>query len=438
MRWRRCTPPFAASRPSPPHWRTTLPRRPPTPQRWSGRSCTTPGRRIGGRARCDRARAIDASIRTAPCRPVRWRTQSARAGRDDHHPARCVLLDEPTNHLDDEAMDLLEEFLSGLPGIVVAASHDRVFLDRIATEIIDLDPTAFGTDGRGGRRYGGGFTQYLGHKAATRGGGSRPTPPSRTEIAELRRRRPDRHLEHRPRPGTPGQRQVHLLVQGRQGGPRARPAGARRAAPIGHRGTHPGRRPPRPLAFAVGCPVLPPNSAGRRHRPDQGYARARPGERADARRPSGDKLLLTGANGSGKSSLLAVLAGRLRPTGGSVQVAAGRIGLLEQDVVFDDPDASALATFADAIGAGATYDDPDDAAAELLTGARPAPPARDRFPGWHAQRRATAPAGPGDPDRRSPRPGAARRTHQPHLADAGGRARGRARSRTRDGRRGES
>jgi macrolide transport system ATP-binding/permease protein len=83
---------------------------------------------------------------------------------------------------------------------------------------------------------------------------------------------------------------------------------------------------------------------------------------------SGDKLLLTGGNGSGKSSLLAVLAGRLRPTGGSVQVAAGRIGLLEQDVVFDDPSASALATFADAIEAAAGYDDPDDAAAEQLIG----------------------------------------------------------------------
>jgi macrolide transport system ATP-binding/permease protein len=81
---------------------------------------------------------------------------------------------------------------------------------------------------------------------------------------------------------------------------------------------------------------------------------------------AGDKLLLTGVNGSGKSSLLAVLAGRLRPTGGSVAVAAGRIGLLEQDVVFDDPNASALATFADAIGAAAGYDDPDDETAELL------------------------------------------------------------------------
>jgi macrolide transport system ATP-binding/permease protein len=67
---------------------------------------------------------------------------------------------------------------------------------------------------------------------------------------------------------------------------------------------------------------------------------------------SGMQLLLTGPNGSGKSSLLAVLAGRLRPGSGSVQVAAGRIGLLEQDVVFPDPEASALTTFTAALAAG--------------------------------------------------------------------------------------
>ena len=98
----------------------------------------------------------------------------------------CVLLDEPTNHLDDAAMDLLEDFLSGLPGIVVAASHDRVFLDRIATEIVDLDPTAFGTDGRGGRRYGGGFTQYRDTRRPRAGGGRLTYAAQQTEIAELR------------------------------------------------------------------------------------------------------------------------------------------------------------------------------------------------------------------------------------------------------------
>ncbi len=60
---------------------------------------------------------------------------------------------------------------------------------------------------------------------------------------------------------------------------------------------------------------------------------------------SGGRLLLTGGNGSGKSSLLQVLAGRLVPVAGSVRVAADRAGLLEQDVVFAEPALSARAVF---------------------------------------------------------------------------------------------
>ena len=80
----------------------------------------------------------------------------------------CVLLDEPTNHLDDDAMDLLEEFLLDLPGIVVAASHDRTFLDRVCTVIVDLDAGPLGTDGSGGRRFAGRFSDYLDQQAAAR------------------------------------------------------------------------------------------------------------------------------------------------------------------------------------------------------------------------------------------------------------------------------
>jgi ABC transport system ATP-binding/permease protein len=50
-----------------------------------------------------------------------------------------LLLDEPTNHLDIEAMTWLETFLADYPGTVVFVTHDRVFLQRVATRIVELD-----------------------------------------------------------------------------------------------------------------------------------------------------------------------------------------------------------------------------------------------------------------------------------------------------------
>ena len=50
-----------------------------------------------------------------------------------------LLLDEPTNHLDIDAIGWLETFLSDYPGTVVVVTHDRVFLQRFATRIVELD-----------------------------------------------------------------------------------------------------------------------------------------------------------------------------------------------------------------------------------------------------------------------------------------------------------
>lgn len=50
-----------------------------------------------------------------------------------------LLLDEPTNHLDIESIDWLEGFLLGYPGAVLFVTHDRMFLQRLASRIIELD-----------------------------------------------------------------------------------------------------------------------------------------------------------------------------------------------------------------------------------------------------------------------------------------------------------
>ncbi|VVD79887.1 ATP-binding cassette domain-containing protein [Pandoraea fibrosis] len=70
-----------------------------------------------------------------------------------------LLLDEPTNHLDFEAIRWLEELLIGFRGALLFITHDRSFLDRVATRIVELDR---------GRllSYPGNFTQYQERKAA--------------------------------------------------------------------------------------------------------------------------------------------------------------------------------------------------------------------------------------------------------------------------------
>jgi ABC transport system ATP-binding/permease protein len=64
-----------------------------------------------------------------------------------------LLLDEPTNHLDLDSIEWLEELLISFKGSVVIITHDRVFLDRVATRIVELDRGRL-------RSYPGNFTQY--------------------------------------------------------------------------------------------------------------------------------------------------------------------------------------------------------------------------------------------------------------------------------------
>jgi ATP-binding cassette subfamily F protein 3 len=64
-----------------------------------------------------------------------------------------LMLDEPTNHLDVPAILWLEEFLKSYPGAVLLVSHDRYFLDRVVSRIIEIE------DGQA-EEYNGGFTAY--------------------------------------------------------------------------------------------------------------------------------------------------------------------------------------------------------------------------------------------------------------------------------------
>ncbi len=74
-----------------------------------------------------------------------------------------VFLDEPTNDLDLDGLDRLESFVRGLRGGVVLVSHDREFLSRSVTRVLELD-LAQGSH----RIYGGGYDAYLEERAVVR------------------------------------------------------------------------------------------------------------------------------------------------------------------------------------------------------------------------------------------------------------------------------
>jgi ATP-binding cassette subfamily F protein 3 len=53
--------------------------------------------------------------------------------------ANVLILDEPTNHLDIPSREALESAIEDYPGTIITVSHDRYFLDRIATEILHFE-----------------------------------------------------------------------------------------------------------------------------------------------------------------------------------------------------------------------------------------------------------------------------------------------------------
>jgi ATPase subunit of ABC transporter with duplicated ATPase domains len=83
--------------------------------------------------------------------------QASRAGLASILVSRydLLLLDEPTNNLDLAGVDAITEFVLGLPAPVLVASHDRAFLDAVATSVLELDLAQ-----RAVNHYAGGWSEY--------------------------------------------------------------------------------------------------------------------------------------------------------------------------------------------------------------------------------------------------------------------------------------
>ncbi|TPQ21956.1 TlrC/CarA/OleB/SrmB family ABC-F type ribosomal protection protein [Streptomyces sporangiiformans] len=258
-----------------------------------------------------------------------------------------LLLDEPTNDLDDRAVRWLEEHLRAHRGTVVAVTHDRVFLERITTTVLEVD---------GGRvsRHGNGYAGYRAAKAAERRRRQQQYDEWRAELDRSRRlaeagvARLDGIPRKMPKAcfGHGGFR-----MRGRAHGAMSRIRNAKER--VERLTANPVTPPPDPLSFTAriataggaggmggtgGTGVAPAAELdgvvveGRLHVPE---LRLGPAER----------LLVTGPNGAGKSTLLRVLAGELRPDAGVV-VVPGRVGHLRQEETPWPPGLTVLEAFA--------------------------------------------------------------------------------------------
>ncbi len=259
----------------------------------------------------------------------------------------ALLLDEPTNHLDDQAAAFLEGQLTRWHGPVLFASHDRAFLDAVATGLLDLDPT------RAGRAaFGGNYSDYLVSKADERARWERQFADEQDELKALRFA-VDVTARTIAFSGPP--RDNDKLAAGFKGGTLERQISRRvknASGRLEELQANQVRKPPVILSFAgipTGSQALNDETGALLHLAD-----ARVGDRLEVgsfRVEPRSRILITGHNGAGKSTLLAALAGGLPLDSGSVTRRKGlRVGMLEQDARFADPSASPRRIFEELVG----------------------------------------------------------------------------------------
>jgi ATP-binding cassette subfamily F protein 3 len=220
-----------------------------------------------------------------------------------------LLLDEPTNHLDLRSTEWLEEFLRGYPGTVLAVSHDRVFLERLADHVLHLEEgTAYA--------YTGGYESFLEQREARR---------------ELQRKQFEAQQAHIAR--------TEAFIQKFIAGTRTKQAKSRRTllnrlervSDVGRDEKAMG------LRFASGG-----RSGGVVMRVDG--VQCAYGERVlfspfSAEVSRAERIAIVGPNGCGKSTLMRVLAGVAQPRRGSVTMGTGvRPAYYRQDFTHLDPE----------------------------------------------------------------------------------------------------
>ncbi len=224
-----------------------------------------------------------------------------------------LILDEPTNHLDPESIEWIAEFLENFSGTFLIVTHDRYFLDRTVTRMIELaDGKFFSHEGN--------YTDYL--------------------LAKAERQEADATVEHK--------RQMFLkkeLAWVRQGPRAQRSKQKNRFERYYDEAAQDGPA----IEEDIELVIPPPPQLGNRTVDVSGLGMELGGKKLFSdfsfTFENGKRVGVCGRNGLGKSSLLRIIIGQLQPTEGTVKtgqltkfnyVDQGRLQLNEENTVLDE------------------------------------------------------------------------------------------------------
>lgn len=214
----------------------------------------------------------------------------------------ALILDEPTNHLDLDAVSWLEQWLAEFRGGLVLVTHDRHVLDRVTTQVVELDRGRAYRHVARGEHEGSGYAAYLAGKAEREEHAAtaeqRRRNLARTELAWLRRGAPARTSKPKARVDAATNIVTTKAPVDARSGDLSLALGAQR---LGNQGIElcsvgfawPGRTPQQPAATVL--------------------------RDLDLTMEPGDRWGVVGPNGAGKTTLLDIIAGTRTPTMGEVR-----------------------------------------------------------------------------------------------------------------------
>ena len=231
-----------------------------------------------------------------------------------------LLLDEPTNHLDLQATEWLEEYLRKFRGTVVTISHDRYFLDRTVTRIIEIQ------DGKA-EFYSGNYSFYAIEKERRYQERMKQYLKEQAKIQQLEKAAEQMHLWAFMGNDALHKRAFSMEKRIERMRTTQKPTKARKLE---------ARFQSREFK---GDEVLQikglTKSFGEKHLFSEVYLRCEGGER----------IALLGENGTGKTTLLNILTGSEKPDSGSVRLGPSvKAAYLPQVIHFDHPERSILDT----------------------------------------------------------------------------------------------